>query len=194
MIIFLCLWTVPPPLLFAQETETGDEAVPGGAVEPIPESAILLGDDGPGVPPAPPGTSVFLILRMLLVLALAAAAIYGVVYFLKRASRPPEQRDPHVKVLSSVHLGSNRFVYVVSVGSRAWFLGGGDSGINLITEIEDQDAINAMILAEEQRGSQGRGKGPDFKAMLRRLGIPVDNLVPGADRIHRRRDRLRGLK
>jgi hypothetical protein len=30
--------------------------------------------------------------------------------------------------------------------------------------------------------------------MLRRLGVPVDNQVPGADNIRKRRERLRGFK
>jgi flagellar protein FliO/FliZ len=178
-----------PSLLFAQEAgvEAGTEA---GAVSP--ETSIILGEDAPGLPAAP-GSSAGPILRMLLVLVLAAAAIYGVVYFLKRASRPQEQRDPHVKILSSVHLGSNRFVYVVSVGSRAWLLGGGGDGLNLISEIEDQDAISAMVLAEARRTGQG-GKFPNFKSMLRRLGVPVDDQVPGADNIRKRRERLKGFK
>jgi flagellar protein FliO/FliZ len=179
------------PLLFAQDAGTGAAPDAAGAVSP--ESAIILGEDSPGVPAAAPGSTAGPILRMLLVLVLAAAAVYGVVYFLKRASRPPEQRDPHVKILSSVHLGSNRFVYVVSVGGRAWLLGGGDGGLNLISEIEDQDTINAMILAETRRTGQG-GKFPDFKSMLRRLGVPVDDHVPGADNIRKRRERLKGFK
>jgi flagellar protein FliO/FliZ len=191
VISLLCLTVLP---LAAQETGAGDEAVPAGTVERTSETSILLDEDAPGVSPAPPAASAFLILRMLLVLALAAAAIYGVVFFLKRASRPSERRDPHVKVLSSVHLGSNRFVHVVSVGSRAWFLGGGDSGVNLIAEIEDQDTINALILAEERRSVQGGGKILNFKAMLSRLGLPVDDRVPEADSIRKRRERLKGFK
>jgi flagellar protein FliO/FliZ len=194
LIVFLCLWTIHPSFLSAQETGTGDEAVPGGTVESISESSILLGDDAPGVPPASSGASASLILRMLLILLLAAAAIYGVVYFLKRASRPAEPRDPNVKLLSSVHLGSNRFVHLVAVGTRVWFLGSGDGGVNLITEIEDQDVINALFLEESRRSAQGGAKGPDFKAILRRLGFPVDNRVPGADNIRKRRERLGGFK
>lgn len=180
------------------DPRSGDEAVPGQNPPRPGESELLLPEESAGAdgaPAAAQGASAFLILRMLLVLLLAAAAIYGVVYFLKRASRPSEQRDPHVKILSSLHLGGNRFVYVISVGSRAWFLGGGDGGVNLIAEIADQDTINAMILAEDRRGAQGvPGRFPDFRAMLRRLGVPVDNQVPGADNIRKRRERLKGFK
>jgi flagellar protein FliO/FliZ len=186
LMIFLCLSALSPSALSAQEA--------GEAPENIPESSILLGGETPGLSPPPPGASISLILRMLLILLLAAAAIYGVVYFLKRSSRPLEQRDPNVRLLSSVHLGSNRFVHVVAVGTRVWFLGASDGGVNLITEIEDQDAINALFLEESRKSAQRGGKIQDFKALLRRLGLPLDNRVPGADDIRKRRDRLKGFK
>jgi flagellar protein FliO/FliZ len=205
LIAFLCLWTIPLPPLSAQDQgPSGEAPVSGGGeapgetgvfLETSPEDSILLGDDPPGLPPTAPGASVSLILRMLLILLLAAAAIYGVVYIFKRASRPAELRDPNVKLLSSVHLGANRFVHVVAVGTRVWLLGAGDGGVGLITEIEDQDAINALFLEESRRSARREGgKFPDFKAMLRRLGLPVDNSVPGADNIRKRRERLRGFK
>jgi flagellar protein FliO/FliZ len=186
LIALLCLLAFPLPFLSAQEA--------AGDLETVPESSIFLGDESPAIPPAAPGASVSLILRMLLILLLAAAAIYGVVYFLKRGSRPAEQRDPNVRILSSVHLGSNRFVHVVAVGARVWLLGAGDGGVNLLTEIDDQDAVNALFLEESRRSAQGEGKIQDFKAILRRLGLSVDNRVPGADNIRRRRDRLKGFK
>jgi flagellar protein FliO/FliZ len=162
---------------------------PGG------EEALVLGEAGPGLPPPGPGASVSLILRMLLVLILAAAAIYGVVYFLKRASRPSEGRDPNLRLLSSVHLGSNRFVHAVSVGSRVLLLGAGDGGVNLITEIDDQDTVNAMLLEDSRKNAEAvSGRLPDFKAMLRRFGFQAGNKPPGADNIRKRRERLKGLQ
>jgi flagellar protein FliO/FliZ len=190
------LAAVRPPALSAQEQgdgTAGTEAagVPVGA----PEDAIVLGEDAPGLSPAPPGASVSLILRMLLILILAAAAIYGVVYFLKRASRPQERRDPNVKLLATVHLGGNRFVHAVSVGSKAWLLGAGDAGVNLIAEIEDPDAVNAMLLEESRRSAEaGSGRFPDFRALIRRMGLPVDTSIPGPDRIRKSRERLKEFK
>ena len=140
------------------------------------------------------GVSAFTVLRMLLVLALAAAAIYGVVFFLKRISKPPEQKDPFVKVLAKVHLGSNRFVHVVSVGSRAWLLGASEGGVSVISEITDEEIINAMLLDASRRGADS-GKIPDFANILSRLsggGTPTTPNI-NADNVRKRRERLRGL-
>jgi flagellar protein FliO/FliZ len=130
---------------------------------------------------------------MILVLALAAAAIYGIVYFLKRSSRKTITNDPFLKILATTHLGSNRYAHVVSVGSKAWLLGSSDGGVNLIGEIDDKDVINAMLLEDSGRISSSSGRFPDFLSMLKRLGTPAESSAPGAGDIRKRRERLKGL-
>jgi flagellar protein FliO/FliZ len=133
---------------------------------------------------------------MVLVLALAAAAIYGVVFFLKRAARPREQNNPHLKVLTSAHLGSSRFVHVISVGSHAWLVGTGEGGVSLIAEINDKEAIDAMLLDESRRSVESApGRFPDFRALLRRLGAreTSDGQPFSPENLRRRRERLKGL-
>ena len=141
------------------------------------------------------GSSIWAIIRMVLVLSLAAAAVYGAVYFIKRASKPAPNKDPFLKCLASTHLGSNRYVHIVSVGTRAWLIGAGDSGVNLISEVEDTDTINAMLLEDSRKSADSiQGKFPDFMTMLRRLGATASPNTPaGADEIRKRRERLKGL-
>jgi len=141
-----------------------------------------------------PGTDIWVIVRMVLVLALAAAAIYGIVYIFKRASKQTPTNDPFLKILANAHLGVNRYVHIVSVGSRAWLLGSGESGVNLISEIDDQDVINAMLLDDSRKTAETtQGRFHDFLAIMRRLGTPAKTGAPGADEIRKRRERLRGL-
>jgi flagellar protein FliO/FliZ len=181
-----------------------------GVASPVPatdprsaEQSLALGEDAPGVPGSPGSASVFIIIRMILVLILAAAAIYGIVYFLKKAARPAEQKDPHLRVLASAHLGQNRFAHVVSVGTKAWLVGASDGGVSLIAELEEQEAVDAMLLDESRRNAEApSGRFPDFKAMLRRLGAggmdggAGNNRGPGSispDTIRKRRERFKGL-
>jgi flagellar protein FliO/FliZ len=147
----------------------------------------------------PPGPSIWVVIRMVLVLALAAAAIYGVVFFLKRSAKQTVDIDPFLKILASAHLGSNRYAHVVSVGSKAWLLGSSDGGVNLIGEIEDKDVINAMLLEDSGKSAQASSRFPDFLSMLRRLGVrtdagtPAERFASGAEEIRKRRERLKGL-
>ena len=162
------------------------------------ESLTFGSPDAGSVVPAS-GVSVFGIFRVLLTLAVVAAAIYGLVYFLKfrRAAREKEGQDPFLKILASVPLGASRGVHVISVGPQAWLVGSAETGVNLISEIADKDTINAMLLEDSKRIAMpplgGAGPMLDFKAILGKLGISAKNENSGPDQIRKRSERLKGL-
>ncbi|MDR2575259.1 MAG: flagellar biosynthetic protein FliO [Treponema sp.] len=163
------------------------------------EQSLTLGSGDVGAAMPGSAVSVFSIFRILLTLAVVAAAIYGLVYFLKfrRASRDKVEQDPFLKILASVPLGASRGVHVISVGQQAWLVGSAETGVNLISEITDKDTINAMLLEDSRRIAAPPigGAGPllDFKAILGRLGISAKNESAGPDQIRKRSERLKGL-
>ncbi|MDR0630391.1 MAG: flagellar biosynthetic protein FliO [Treponema sp.] len=177
---------------------TAERTDPQGNPVRLGEQAIPLGAAPPVDIPANQGAvSFFTILRMILVLALAAGAIYGLVFLLKRLSRPPEQKDPYLKVLAGVHLGSNRFVHAIALGSQAWLVGASEGGVSLIAELNDRETIDAMLLdASRKHAEPGEGKGLDFAQLLRRLGGeagPDPQAKLKAENVRKRRERLKGL-
>ncbi|GHU97141.1 hypothetical protein FACS189483_02240 [Spirochaetia bacterium] len=207
--------------------EVGGEAVSAESLDvspallaetPVAEEDFLIPWDAPSGTAGGGGSSIFVVIRIVLVLGLAAAAIYGVVFFIKKVSRPPEQRNSNLRVLTSASLGTNRFVYVVSVGTKAWLLGAGDGGgVSLIAEVTDQEAIDAMLLEDSRKAAESASRFQDFRALLRRLGgkPPVSaaqsfsggDFVPGSENqgfavngggfsaagLRKRRERLKGL-
>ncbi|MDR0602087.1 MAG: flagellar biosynthetic protein FliO [Treponema sp.] len=178
------------PRAFTQTEEIPlEEEAPSAAREDA-ERAIVLGDDPPGEAPGG-AASAGLIVRMILVLIVIALAVYGVIFFMKKASRPSLQTDPNLKILSTAGLGAGRFVHVISVGEKAWLVGSADSGVNLISEITDENAISAMMLEQGRRSAESPGH-LDFRSLLSRMGIQGPR-PPGADNIRRRRERLKGL-
>jgi len=187
------------PYITAQEVSE-DEAAPeeqAQARDPYAwERSITFGEDG-GENASPPGISagpsIWIFIRMVLVLALAAAAVYGIVFFIKRTSRKKDAEDPFLKVLANAHLGSNRYAHIVSVGDKAWLLGSSDGGVNLIGEIDDKDMINAMLLEDSTKSERNQSRFPDFLGMIRRFGANAERSAPSADDIRRRRERLKGL-
>jgi len=195
----LCVFNLSVTALFAQEEPFGGgiavQETP--AVDPIiaREKELPLGDNGAGAAAAPPATSVWGILKVIFTLAVVAAAIYGMVYFVKRAARGGRGQDPFLKILASAPLGTNRGAYIVAVGSKAWLVGAAESGVNLISEIEDKDILNAMLLEDSRKSAEApTGPFPDFKALLQRLGMPVESgPPPGPEDIRKRRERLKGL-
>jgi len=160
----------------AQEASDGRKtagATSADAVrEPIDETTLALPEEGSTNAVVAPVSTTGTIVRTVLVLALTAAAIYGLVYFIRRLSKGKGVvTDPNLKVLSSAHLGSNRFVHVISVGDRAWLVGSGDGGVSLISELEDRELIDAMLLEESSRVStSGLSWARDFSAILAKLG------------------------
>jgi len=193
-IAVLCLFFVFSTALFAQ-----DEAPETPAEDRITtaERALPLGDDAAGTAIAPPPASALSILRILLTLAVVAAAIYGLVFLVKRFARGGMSRDPFLKILASAPLGTNRSAHIISVGSQAWLVGAAENGVNLISEIGDKDILDALILEDSRRsadnGGAAGGRFPDFKALLHRLGMPVDSAPPGPESIRKRGERLKGL-
>jgi flagellar protein FliO/FliZ len=185
-------------------------AIPaGGNAARSAEAEIVLGEAFPGDAPADGGTTgsrLFAVIRMVLVLALAAAAVYGVVFFLRRSARPQSERNSQLRILTSAHLGSNRYVYVVNVGTRAWLVGAGEGGVSPISEISDQEAIDAMILEESKRGAElTASRFADFRAMLARFTGRSSPAGAGnargpdagppfsAQTLRKQRERLKGL-
>jgi flagellar protein FliO/FliZ len=106
---------------------------------------------------------------MILVLALVAVFVYLAVFFLRRLSRPQAEQNPHLKIVASAHLGSGRYVHVVTLGTGAWLVGSGEGGVSRIADITDREAVDALTLASSQKSAEERGLVPAFQALLSRL-------------------------
>jgi flagellar protein FliO/FliZ len=185
-----------PSPVSAQIPDSPGTGGPAGEVfQPAPsDESLLLLEDGAAEGQTGGGSAFWIILRMVFVLALVAGAVYLVVFLLKRVTRPAEQLSPHLKVLSSSHLGSNRYVHVVSVGPKAWLLGASDGGVSLIAEITDPDVVNAMLLDDSRKSAESNaGRLGDFSRLLRRLGGGPDTRPPSPEDLRKRRERLKGL-
>ena len=192
----VCLFVGNTPLSAqTQESETGLQD----------ESAIILGEAPAALTPSG-ASSVVVVIRMVLVLALAALAIYGVVFFIKRLARPQENKDPHLKILARSALSNDSFAAVVSVGHKAWLVAGSSGGVNLISEIDDDEALETMFLEDARRTAEaGTKRFMDFRSLLSRLGSSgrpgkdshanngsiADNSSL-AERLRNQRERLKG--
>ena len=144
-------------------------------------------------------SSVWALIRMVLVLAVVALAIYGIIFFLKKSFKPVAREDLYLKVLASVPLSTSRAVHVLALGKEAWVIGSGEGGVSLISEIRDQELIDTMWLDDSRRrvAEMKSKKFFDFAKFLgqftqRSNGEAKDkNLSTG--HIHTLNDKLRGL-
>jgi flagellar protein FliO/FliZ len=159
------------------------------------EQALSLEGDISGTNSPSSATSALGILKVLFTLAVVAAAIYGIIFLIKRTSRGNRTRDPFLKVLASIPLGTNRGAHIIAVGSRAWLVGAAENGVNLISEVEDKDVLNAMLLEDSRKNAESPiGRFPDFRTLLHKLGAPTESgTPPSPDSIRKRSERLKGL-
>ena len=179
-------------------TETADAAEtpvqgPGTAASRAQEEALFSFNGntpaGNGVPSSP--SSFFAILRMVLVLALVAGVIYLVVYFLRRMGKPQVEQNPHLKILASTHLGSGRYVHVVSVGKEAWLIGSGEGGVHHIAPISDQEAVDAMALDASRKKAE-TPEAFNFLALVKKFSGGLS--AKEQDRLEKMRSRREKFK
>jgi len=106
---------------------------------------------------------------MILVLAVVAVVIYFFVYLLRRFGKPQAEQNPHLKILSSAHLGNGRYIHAVSVGKNAYLIGSGEGGVSHIADITDQEAVDLMILDASKKTSEEAPPFFDFQSLLKRF-------------------------
>jgi flagellar protein FliO/FliZ len=146
-------------------------------------------------------SSVWAVFRVVIVLAVAAAAIYGVVYFLKRKNTGDIPDDAYLKVLARTPINVKTAAALISVGGKAWLVGLSDSSVSLIAEITDQETVDAMILAYSERAARSNNAVSfNFTDIMRRFtgGGPARKPpdaagIPQSLDLKRNRERLKNL-
>ncbi len=211
-------------LFFCIVWASAAQAPSGGQDVPSDETRIYLGNDGgesaPGAAERDSESGIWVLLRIVIVLALVCAAIYGVVYLLKRSTRINVANDPYLKSVAQLVLAPNKALHVVTIGAKAFIVGVTDQSINPIGEIDDRELIDAMNLssarneaavpasfaailsnflpaqsrARKQVSGEGAGESSGTGARMPESGIEGAESAAGtAEFIRRQRERLRDI-
>ncbi len=160
--VFLCILVLFP--CFPQSTEdTRSMENPGKEQESqllITPPASLV--ENPEIEDQP--SSVWLFVRMVLVLVVVVACIYFVVFFIKKSTKISNSSDPYLKVVASITLSPGKFIYVVTLNSVAYIIGVTDNAVNLIGQLDDKELIDAMNLNADKFSSSTNPK--NFASVL----------------------------
>jgi flagellar protein FliO/FliZ len=141
--------------LYAQAAEAQAD---GAQNQIIDEGQVLLGESPASGDSSDGGpSSVFLLIRVIFVLAIVCALVYGVLWMLKKGTRLSAAKDPYLKAVSSVPLTPSASVHVVTVGSQAFVLGVTDRAVSLIGEVSDAELVDAMNLEADKRSIEPVG-------------------------------------
>ena len=198
----ICVFLGSIPLI-AQETGIDTSAfgapIGGGSIESTapadqdPESLIIIADQSPEERAQAPAVSTWDFVKMLLVLAAVIGAIYLLFYFLKKGGRKRHPEKNLIRMVDYQSLAGNRSLYLVMVGGNIYLVGSSENGVNLVSEITDeetQDRIRLEVAEESTTGTQS------FSEMLKSVFRPARN-VSMDENLHfmqKQKDRLKELQ
>lgn len=133
-----------------------------------------------------------MVIKTLLILGIFGIGIY---YFAKYFSKKQGLSFPHlniIKIISSIPVGTNRFMQIIEVGNKYYLIGSTDSSINLLSEIIDRETLNLIKILKNKQ--DGKTDTPTFFGFLNNLlgGISKKKYVKDNSRfLKKQKDRLK---
>lgn len=140
-----------------------EASAPSGE-QAVNESELLIGDsteeENQATNGSPASLTFWDFARMALILGAVLGAVYLVFFLLKRAGGRSMQSTDLIRVLGAQSLPGNRAVYLVSVGRQVFLVGGADHAVTLISEIDDKETVDEILLnARNQEEDRPRSFG-----------------------------------
>ena len=108
-------------------------------------------------------------LRMILVLAVVAGCIYGLVFLLKKASTGKYDESELINVISGKTLAPGKSLHIVEVGNQMMLIGISDDSITHISDITDKETYEQIKL---YKGKNTEPAGDSFYSYLSRVINP----------------------
>ncbi len=189
-----------------ENQEEVQQAVQEGQID---ETTLLLGaDDGPTNPAVGQDElsvgGIGGLIRMVLVLAIVLAMIYGVIWFLRRLQQPRRPETSLITLAATQPLGGSRAVHLVQVGNQSFLVGEGDSNVQLIAEITDKETLDDIRLKAPMEHQQksfadllaGMFRGSKTDDREEENSGDTTNIheeTPSLDFLQKRRERLKEL-
>lgn len=183
--------------LYAQTQVTEDTRIERTESAAVDESSLPIAD--PALSPSAterPSSTLWLFIRMILVLAVVVACVYAVVYLMKRSmNKDVGEGDQFLRVVSSVSIAPGKSVHVISLlDDKAYLIGVTDNAVNLIGEVTDKETIHAMNLYADTRQNVRRPRNfGDILSIFMPQGTKKDESVFSGDG-DKARDMLRAQR
>jgi len=106
----------------------------------------------------------WMIFKTIIVLGLFAGGFYMFFKFVSQKAGLHVSGHEAIQILSTVSLGTNKFVQIVDVAGKVFLLGVSDSSINLLTEIKDREDIDRIRLLSSRSTPVQGSTFPEFVA------------------------------
>ncbi len=103
-------------------------------------------------------SGVWIFIRMILVLALIIFLIWFIFKMIKKSASGKNEEDPFLRKVASITLSPGKSVQIVTLIDKAFVLGVSDNGVNLLSNIDDVQLINALNLYADKTQSTQKPK------------------------------------
>lgn len=144
----------------AQQNIAENQQVIEDTVQTFDENAIILNGAGAvSSDTVKSGSTFLLLLRMIFFLVIVVAVIYGILWFIKKSMKVENNDDPFMRLVSSVNVAPGKSVQIVTLTDKyAYMIGVGDDSINLISQIDDVELIQALNLYSDKQKKTSKPK------------------------------------
>ena len=148
-VIFLCITAAS--FLYSQNQTSQNQA-------PLTEESIVISDEAPVSTansssnykgPSTIGTFV----RMILVLIIVIALIYGVLWFIKKKTNVVKTDDDYLRRAAYINIAPGKTIEVITLIDKAYLIGVTEDNITLLGEIHDDELIKAMNLSADKKNN-----------------------------------------
>lgn len=161
LVVFLLILVCAVFSVAAQQNSSAEETqVIEQPQNTFDESSILLGEGRQNQASGGSGSSsFFLLLRMVLFLLIVVACIFLVFKFMKKTMAVPDNDDMFMRIVSSVNISPSKSVQIVTLTDKyAFMIGVSDDSVNLISQIDDPELIQAMNLYSDKQKKKSKPK------------------------------------
>ena len=148
-VMLLCVTAVFS--LYSQNTNTQNET-------PLTEESIVISDDtgtdGASSNQSYKGPStVGTFVRMIVVLIIVVALIYGVLWFIKKKTNVVKTDDEYLRRAAYINIAPGKTIEVITLIDKAYLIGVTEDNITMLGEIDDKELIHAMNLTADKKNN-----------------------------------------
>lgn len=91
--------------------------------------------------------------RMIVVLIIVVALIYGVFWFIKKKTNVVKTDDDYLRRVAYINIAPGKSVEVITLIDKAYLIGVTEGSISLLGEIDDKELIQAMNINADKKNS-----------------------------------------
>ena len=98
-------------------------------------------------------STVAMFVRMIVVLVIVVALIYGTLWFIRKKTNVVKTDDEYLRRAAYINIAPGKTVEVITLIDKAYLIGVTEDNITMLGEIQDQELIKAMNITADKKNN-----------------------------------------